>query len=218
MTDLKNALAEITTSHISPDDIEKSFEAIAVRLLRHTRIVTPNDHFYLREIEFYFYDPVHHPDPYAHKNKRQAEMGEWYFHRYTRIQSFMNSRRNGVDITFGNRAANRFGGILIRKIQSVETNELIAGINRSVKALIHQVGETYIDDIASGLGQQVFSPDARLHLEEAGCNSPCPVWKTQRYGLTPREDALSQKFFRIPYCYFNHELPVPEKTTVSPAI
>src|SRR5687768_17408008 len=104
MIDLQKILTDIITKQVRQDNLDKAFDEIAVGLLRQTKIVTPNDQYHLREIEIYFYDKEDHPDPYTHKNKRQGEFGEWYFHRFTDIRAFLNSNRNGVDITFGNKA------------------------------------------------------------------------------------------------------------------
>ena len=197
--------------------MEKAFDEIAIGLLRQTKIVTPKDHFHLREIEIYYYDKDHHPDPYAHKSKRQAEFGEWYFHRFTDIATFLNSNRNGVDITFGNRADGTFGGILIRKIQNTKSGELIVGINKVARKLIENVGEEFINEIALGFGQKVFDKEQPLHLEVDGNNYSAAIFKTQRNGLSFKEDELAKKYYKIAYCYYNHNLNVSEITEVRPA-
>lgn len=218
MTDLTKILTDISTRKVGQENLQKVFDEIAICLLRQTKIVTPKDQFHLREIEIYFYDKENHPDPYTHKNKRQAELGEWYFHRFTDIATFLNSNRNGLDITFGNKAENIFGGILIRKIQNTETKELIVGINKVARKLIENVGEENINEIALGVGQKAFDKNQLLHLEVDGNNFSTPIFRTQRNGLTFKEDELAKKYFKIAYCYYNHNLNVSEIIEVRPAV
>jgi len=216
MTDLQKMLNDIATKKVSQIDFEKAFDELAIVLLRQIKIVTPISHFHLKEIEVYFYDKENHPDPYTHKNKRQGEFGEWYFHRFTDIAAFLNSNRNGVDITFGNKATNLFGGILIRKIQNTETNELIVGINKVARELIKNIGDENTNEIALGLGQKVFDKDQILHLEVDGNNYSSPIYKTQRNGLSFKDDELAKKYFKIPYCYYNHNLNISQIIEVRP--
>lgn len=218
VNDLVKNLLDIYSYERPLRDYFLLFDEIATGLLRQTKIVTPNNHFYIREIEFYFFDQINHPDPYAHKNKRQFEFGEWYFHRFSNIDSFMRTNRNGLDITFGNKASNVFGGILIRKIQNIRTQELIVGINRVAKELIKNVGLENINEIALSLGQRAFKKDGLLHLEVEGNNYSAPIYKSQRNGLTYYEDEVSKQFFKIPYCYFNHNLNLSEVILVSPSV
>ena len=217
MTDITKILTEITTRPVAKNDLQNLFDKISICLLRQTKIVTQKDHFHLREIEIYFYDKENHPDPYTHKNKRQAEFGEWYFHRFKDISTFLKSNRNGLDITFGNKAESIFGGILIRKIQNTGTKELIVGINKVARKLIENVGPENINEIAVGVGQKAFDKNQLLHLEGDGNNYSTPIFRTQRNGLTYKEDELAKKYFKIAYCYYNHNLNVSEIIEVRPA-
>lgn len=218
MTDLIKILTDISTRKVGQNNLQMAFDEIAVGLLRQTKIVTPKDHFHLREVEIYFFDKENHPDPYTHKNKRQAEFGEWYFHRFIDISTFVNSNRNGLDITFGNKAENIFGGILIRKIQNTQTKELIVGINKVARKLIENIGEENVNEIALGIGQKAFDKNQLLHLEVDGNNYSTPIYKTQRNGLSFKDDELAKKYFKIAYCYYNHNLSVSEIMEVRPAV
>ncbi len=218
MNNLIKTLTDISTRKVGQNNLQMAFDEIAVGLLRQTKIVTPKDQFHLREIEIYFFDNENHPDPYTHKNKRQAEFGEWYFHRFTDISTFINNNRNGLDITFGNKAQNIFGGILIRKIQNTKTKELIVGINKVARKLIENIGEENINEIALGIGQKAFDKSQLLHLEVDGNNYSTPIYRTQRNGLTFKEDELAKKYFKISYCYYNHNLNVSEIIEVRPAV
>lgn len=216
--DLVKVLTDLASQKVRKEDLLKAFDEIAVSLLRQTKIVTPKNHFHFREIEIYFYDEAIHPDSYAHKNKRQLKFGEWYFHRYTDIEPFMKSNRNGVDITFGNEQKSIYGGILIRKIQNIQTSELIVGINKVAKELIKNIEEENANSIALGFGQLAFDKTQKLHLEVDGNNYSAPIFKTQRNGLSFKDDELAKKYFKIAYCYHNHNLNISEIIEVRPAV
>lgn len=218
MIDLQRRLTNISCKSIQFAELQTAFDEIALILLSRIRISTPREHFYVREIEFYFYNEEIHPDPYSHKHKRQAEFGEWYFHRFNTIESFLKSNRNGIDITFGNKEENCFGGILIRKIQNVNKKELIVGINKVVRELIKNIGEENTDEVALNTGQKAFDKSQILHLEIDANIHSVPVYKTQRNGLTFRDDELSRKYFKIPYCYYNHDLNIPQIIEVRPTL
>lgn len=203
--DLVKTLTDIASQKVHQDTISKAFDEIAVGLLRQSKIVTPNAQFHLKEIEIYYYDKDFHPDTYAHKNKRQLKFGEWYFHRYTDIEPFMKSNRNGVDITFGNEEKGIYGSILIRKIQNIESGELIVGINKVAKELIKNIGEENTNDIALGLGQLAFDKSQKLHVEVDGNSFNNPIYKSQRNRLTFYDEEEARHYFRASYCYFNHD-------------
>ena len=219
MTELQKNLSTLSSGKVVHKDLENAFDEVAINLLRQTKIVAGNKEFYLREIEIYFYNKETHPDPYAHKNKRQLEFGEWYFHRFSDIEPFLKSNRNGLDITFGNKELGIYGGILIRKIQDTKTkNELIVGINKVARSIIDNAGTKNMNEIALGSGQKVFNNNEHLHLEEEENNYTTPIFKTQRNGLTFRDDDLSKTYYKIPYCYYNHNLNVAQIIKVVPAI
>ncbi|KAJ3085695.1 hypothetical protein HK102_013922 [Quaeritorhiza haematococci] len=101
-------------------------------------------HYYrLSEIEFYFYDKCHHPDPFTHKQPQQLTRAQWYFHKQG--NSYRGGTWKGLDITFGRSAPssqlqgtqaktqidngkdkssqqNVYGGILLRGMEYVGTS------------------------------------------------------------------------------------------------
>lgn len=216
--DLEKALGDLATRSYEKDDLTKVFDQLSVTLLRQTVIVTPKHEFNLREIEFYLYDEVLHPDSYAHKNKRQSEFGEWYFHRFTDIEPFLKSNRNGVDITFGNKEKGIYGGVLIRKIENVETKELVVGINKVARELIENIGRKNVNEIALGKGQFIFDKEKILHLKVGNPNFSKAIYKTQRYGLTFKNEEKANRYYKAPYCYYNHDLNTNTITEVKPGI
>lgn len=216
--DLAKTLGDLATQKYEHGDLSKVFDQLAITLLRQTVIVTPKNEFNLREVEFYLYDEVLHPDTYAHKNKRQSEFGEWYFHRFTDIEPFLKSNRNGVDITFGNKERKIYGGVLIRKIENVKTKELIVGINKVARELIENIGRENVNDIALGKGQFVFDKESKLYLRVGNPNFSKAIYKTQRYGLTFKNEEKANLYYKAPYCYYNHDLNINTITEVRPGI
>jgi hypothetical protein len=216
--DLVKSFTDIAFQTVDNDDIDRLFDEIAVVLLRQTKIVTPKNQFHFREIEIYFYDKHSHPDTYVHKNKRQLKFGEWYFHRYTDIESFLKSNRNGVDITFGNEQKGVYGGILIRKIQNIKTGDLIVGINKVTRELIENIGKENTNHIALNCGNFAFNKSKVLHLEVDGNNYSSPIFKTQRNGLTFKNEEIANCFYKAAYCYYNHEINVSKIIEVRSAV
>jgi len=100
---------------------------------------------------------------------------------------------------------------------TTKTQELIVGINKVARELIKNVGEENVNEIALGFGQKAFDNEQLLHLEVDGNNYSTPIFKTQRNGLTFKEDELARKYFKIPYCYYNHNLNVSQIIEVRPA-
>lgn len=95
---------------IDNNDIEKSFDTIAKKLLTTYALYVNDKELRITEIEFYYYHDDYHKDMYTHEHMRKA--GEWRFHN------------QGLDITFeGNEKMD--GGILIRGV--LVANEYING-------------------------------------------------------------------------------------------
>lgn len=216
--DLVKVLSEVAFSKATKD-YNKVFDEIAITLLRYTKIVTPKYQYYLREIEIYFYDKDLHQDSYAHKNKRQLKFGEWYFHRYTDIEPFLKSNRNGVDITFGNELEGIYGGILIRKIQNINSGDVIVGINKIAREFIDNIGKENVNTIAlNNSGHFVFDKNQLIHIEEERNNFSAPIFKTQRNGLTYKNEKMANHFYKAPYCYYNHDINISKIIEVQPAL
>lgn len=209
-TELVKTLSDLATRKHKTDDLSKVFDQLAICLLRQTIIETTKESFYLREVEFYYFDKDSHPDSYAHNNKRQLTFGEWYFHRFTDIEPFMKSNRNGIDITFGNEQEGIYGGVLIRKIENAATGELFVGINKVVKELIRNVGEENVNQLAHGSGQFAFDRKHIMRLEKDNHLFSSPIFKSPRNGLTFRNEEQANKFHKAAYCYFNHDSNITE--------
>lgn len=218
--DLVKILTDISSREVNLEALPQAFDEVAISLLRQAKIVTPKEEYYLREIEIYLNDGREHNDVYTHCNKRQLEFGEWYFHRYTTLEPFLKNNRNGVDITFGNEVEKIYGGILIRKIQNIQSGKMIVGINKVARELLDSIDNNResADNLAVGKGHFAFNRDALLHLEVENNSFDKAIYKTQRNGLTFKNQEKANQFYKMPYCYYNHDLNVSEIIQVRPAV
>ncbi len=115
MEELKRLLS-ILDAQSSTDDIKTTFSEIAKILLSRCYIHTANGDYRLLEIEFYFYNNTHRDDTTI---ERTEKAGMWWLHDW------------GVDISFESKSECKekkyYGGILIRSIANLNTNEVICG-------------------------------------------------------------------------------------------
>lgn len=102
--------------HDKREEYQSDFERIAKVLLNHTELITKENSYRIREIEFYYYSVIH-TDFYCHKNKRQLTNQKLYFHRFKDPEKYERLKQKGMDITVGN-GESIFGGILIRTIEN----------------------------------------------------------------------------------------------------
>ena len=111
MEDLTKLLSELNAN--SPvETIESTFSRIAKILLLNSYIQTSNGNYRLLEIEFYFYNN-NHKDIVT--MNRDEKAGMWWLHNW------------GVDISFYSEENNFYGGILIRSIAKLNSEEIICG-------------------------------------------------------------------------------------------
>lgn len=93
------------------------FMNIAKELFFNYSIVAQNKNIYrFQEIEFYL-NTKNHDDKTSHRNARQKRFGEWYVHRFAKLESsnFSTfSSKVGLDLCLGNE--NMYFAILIRGI------------------------------------------------------------------------------------------------------
>jgi len=217
MTDLENLLSDIATNKIFPEDLEKVFDEISVALLRQTKLVAGQAEYLVKEIEFYFSGEYYsHYDSYAHSNQyktvqRQGEFGEWYFHRYKSVDAYAKQKFRGLDITFGNKEFENFGGILIRQIQHIETSQIIDGISNIVGEIIKKIDETDFHKIATDSGKFVFNKSCSLHLEVHENSCDMPIHKSARVIPKPDTEEKTNYYSKF-YRYFNN----PEIKQVRP--
>ena len=199
MDELKTMLIDIPNQH----NLLEAFDKLAIHILRKVKLVTPNEQFYLRDIELFYYNETDHPDPYVHQDPRQLEFGEWYFHSFTDAKSFIASQWNGVDITFGNKSKKIYGGILIQKLQNIKTGELIDGVNATVKRIIQNLSNDELTNAAlNNTNSGVFNETSPLHLETGINNYSLPIFKLPRK-LAQKAETSRNRFYKAPCRYFN---------------
>lgn len=208
MTDLNKILYDIATNKIAPEDLEKTFDKVAVYLLRQTKLVAGKSEYLIKEIEFYFSgEHYNHKDSYVHSNqyrkvKRQGKFGEWYFHRYTNIESYRKQKFRGVDLTFGNEEFGNSGGILIRQVQNIGSSQIISGISNIVGEIMKNVGDENFHEIATQTGQLAFDKKCILHLENYDASHSNPIYKSTRVIPKAKEEKQEEYYSKL-YRYFN---------------
>jgi len=98
----------------------------------------------LVEVEFYFMAPKHQ-DVFSHQHKDQKQCAKWYFHKAGEGDNYKGGTYKGLDIAFGNPKA--FGGILIRTIQDLTTENFIEGPCMCVDHILKMNGSATILDL-----------------------------------------------------------------------
>ena len=107
---------------------EEWFSAIAYRLMNDLSLNIGNRSYRITECEFYCLD-TDHEDPYVHGEPQQMTTGQLYL-----------NKAGGLDLTFGEKALPAFGGILIRGIRNLETDQYINKITEVVSELFMALG------------------------------------------------------------------------------
>ena len=80
------------------------------------------------------------------------------------------------------------------------------GINKVARELIDNIGRENVNNIALGNGQLAFDKEQLLHLKVGNPNFSKAIFKTQRYGLTFKNEETANRYYKAPYCYYNHDL------------
>ena len=121
----------------------------------------------IKEIEFYFKDD-NHPDPFVHGSEEQKTPGNWYFHK--KGNSYKEGSFKGLDITFGPKNNNSYGGILIRTLKE-DSNKTLEGPCVCVNYIIDFFGFHKVKDFAENLDSFLLdSNKINLSLEDIKTN------------------------------------------------
>ena len=113
----------------------------------------------------------------------------WYFHRYG-SKGYKSGTYKGLDLTFGSKLKNLFGGILIRSIQNLSTGELIEGSCNCVTAIFKQFGVSevneFLDKVQKGFDKtKVLDSSNVIHIvENDKAVLKHEIFKSSRVGLT----------------------------------
>lgn len=177
-------LKEISENKITNERLIESFDQLAKTLLKEVKIVTLKNEYKINEIEFYFNNQLDHDDPFTHENIRQGIFGQWYFHRFKNVEPYQSLRRKGLDITFGSMQHQTFGGILIRKIQNLQSNIEIQGVGILVQEIMKDYSNDQFELIAkSEIPQEVFSKEHGLYLDKKQNEKSEIIYKGYRKNL-----------------------------------
>ena len=163
------------------ESLEERFDIIANHLMNNLCFEVGRLAYRIVELEIYYNDEKgknQHADPYVHCATEQLTVGEWYFNGF------------GLDITFGNKEENFYGGILIRGIKKLDKNdEYISGPSNVLKEIFSNLGG--ISGVGLGLCLRGFAGEK---LEKMS-----PI-KTTRIGLT-KKDTDTQNYHKKKYRY-----------------
>jgi hypothetical protein len=164
----------------STKDVGEQFKIIADNLINKTLLVAGKDRYQIKEIEFYYFNSVNHPDIFAHCDERQKEFGRWYFHRTG--SGYRSGTFKGLDIVFG--CSDYYGGILIRSIQNVDTNNLIVGPSCCVDSILNSTGYQEVKDLATSFDCTIWNKTNVLYLtsNDKQCNDR--IYRSIRVGLS----------------------------------
>lgn len=172
MEKLKQVIQSGRKSKTYPD----WFKEIAQELMLHYQITTGDARYWIKEIEFYYYDEAYHPDPsvYGIIKNQHKEHSRIFRHKQRQHKPFTwFIHYSGIDIVFGEQG--KPGGILIRSLEKIsetdKPNEMITGPLVVLLELMNQ--STSIFDAAP----------FELKLIEADTSLSANIKSTVRVGL-----------------------------------
>lgn len=162
---------------------EAFFSSLAYNLMNNLGIIVGRNAYRVIECEIYYMDSAH-PDPYVYCGNAQLTSGHLYL-----------NKTGGLDITFGNPNAPAWGGILIRGMRNLDTNEYI---NKPAKITA---------EIFKGLGNIIVNQN-RIYLAEFQPRQIIPEQplQTTRVALD-RKEHDPENFFEKPYRYIVELVP-----------
>lgn len=174
------------------------FDDIANKLLNEVVLIINGLTFRLTEIEFYLHDDIH-KDIYTHRHKDQATSLKWYFHKMGHSESYKGGTYKCVDITFGYKdqtKKNVFGGILIRSIKQLDTNEEIIGPCNVVNHILKLNNCTAIEELVKLTDNGSCIKKSVLYLKKNNTLAVLPIQSGPRIGLNYKYPDFAVKNYR----------------------
>lgn len=156
---------------------EERFNSMTNRLMNYLCLAVGKHTYRITECEIYYMD-IEHQDGYVHCGEEQMTVGKLYY-----------NKAGGLDITFGNANIPSFGGILIRGVRNLNTNEYINQITKIVSEVFNSLGNIITEE--NGIYLREVKPN-QIEVET-------PIQST-RIGLRRQEDD-ADNFFEKPYRY-----------------
>lgn len=169
----KNAIENHPT-----EELEDWFDKLATCLMNYLVLQVGENSYRIVECEIYYNDKNRidgkksiHPDPYVHGEDQQLTYGKLYLNKV-----------GGLDITFGSEKQKIYGGILIRGIRKLFTEEYTSQVTKITGQFFAGLG-TILEE----------TKPTRLHNVKKGYHeeglTKIPV-KSIRIGLRKREDDI----------------------------
>lgn len=194
-----------------PDDLnfDHWFLRIAQRLLYGCRLVANGVPLRIIETEAYYHGPGHE-DPFAHCDPVQLTPGRWYFHRTG--GQYRGGSFKGLDLSFGDRALNAYGGMLIRGVM-LPDGTVIDGPSLTVDYLLRLTGYPTVKELDAELGEQLaWWHGLPLRLEELPQQVTSPHIGS-RVGLSLKKRVYSPNDRAFKYLFRNYRfLSEPRRT------
>jgi hypothetical protein len=196
------------------EDKHSIMDKMADYLLNNCILVINNNNYRLAELEFYLKD-ADHDDIFIHGDENQHIPYRWYFHKQFG-GNYKSGTYKGLDITFGYNDDevqinnDVYGGILIRSIVNMTTNEIIEGPCKVVNKILELNNVNSIDEfVISNLEYENQDRDDilkidcnNLHLEINNDLDNLEVISCPRVGLTlKRINELRQEYIMKNYRY-----------------
>ena len=172
------------------------FDDIANKLLNEVVLIINGTNFRLTEIEFYLYDETH-KDIYTHRHTDQATSLKWYFHKMGQSESYKGGTYKCVDITFGYKDNSKcFGGILIRSVKNINTNEEIIGPCNVVNHMLKLNNCNTIEELVALTDNSSCIKKSVLYLEKNNTLDVLPIQSGPRIGLNYKYPDFAVKNYR----------------------
>lgn len=163
------------------DDFPGWFARIAHQLLNGCRVVANGVPLRLIEVEAYYHGPGHE-DPFAHRDPVQLTAGRWYFHRTA--GEYRGGSFKGLDVAFGRRETNAFGGFLIRGVE-LPDGTVIDGPSLTVDHILKTTTHASVSALDVVIAERVGWLDGLpLRLEALPEAEARPIQTGIRVGLT----------------------------------
>ena len=125
---------------------------------------------------------ISHQDFVTHCFGNQAKSGYWYLHMF-KNGTLKNGKYKGMDLTIGDEEESAYGGILIRALLNIDTDEYIYGPSKVVDTIIKDLGKKEIKEIIDILNLSADDATNKIHLIKEDL-VPEKIFSCKRFGLT----------------------------------
>lgn len=189
--------------HDHREDYQSDFDRVAKALLNHMELITKDNSYRIREIEFYYHSD-NHTDFYCHKNENQKKRNRLYFHRFKDPEKYQRLKQKGIDITIGD-GKSVYGGILIRVIENIKTNEILKGIGNLTNQIIKEIGGTFAIQDVYNSNKSIFDSSSLIYLKSSPDNG-LKIFKKHRQGLNLKKEDMGSFYLDSKYNYFTYPI------------